>query len=152
VLAATRFASADLACEAAAAALACLFSLAIAPACFRLVPSEHAGRLFGRLARVTLGSAGVLALAAAALRFRRFESSIGFAADAAALVIVGIAITALRPFERARDRALREPGPGGAVDGAAALRSHALLRGIRALAFLASALLVAGAIAARDTD
>ena len=151
MLAASRFDSADVACEAAAAALGLMFALAVAPACFRLVPAEHAGRLFRRLSRVLLGSAALLALAAAAMQIQRIENWHGFAADAAAFIILGIGLTALRPFERARDRALREPGPGAAVDGAATLRSHALLRGIRALAFVASALLIAGAIATRNT-
>jgi hypothetical protein len=132
--------------EGAAFAASFAFGAILTPACFRYAPPEAAGRVFFAFAKPFLGASATMVVLAGLMRLRSAElgrGGVGRAVlDFAAAVLLFVALTALRSFRQARDAALREVRPGGEVDGVMTLRSHALLRGIRALALLAAALLL----------
>lgn len=139
-----------MACEVAAAAPCVLFAIALVPGVFRHAPPDAAGLLFRQFARTFLGLAFVLVTSASAMRLLASETLLGSALDGAAALCLAMALASVGALLRARDRALREPGPGAPVDGVATLRAHALLSGIRALALLAAALAATSAFAMRD--
>lgn len=127
-----------------------IFAVAVAPACFRWVPPDAAGRLFRSLTRALLLPAAAVLLTAAALRalalLRGIHGAVPVACDFTAILGTAMALTALPSFDRARERALREGAPGGPPDAPAILRSFALLRGIRALALLSALGALGGAV------
>ncbi|MBI3817343.1 MAG: hypothetical protein HY286_01535 [Planctomycetes bacterium] len=126
--------------EASGIVLTVLFATSVAPAVFRLTPPDSAGRVFGRLARIHLFGALFAAILACAARTRLGATGLSLI-DGLACAVVGGTLFALGKFENSRDLAMREPGQGTATDGPAILLSHQLLRGVRALAFLAGVLL-----------
>ena len=132
--------------EAGAAAACVIHACFVAPACFRWVPPDAAGRLFRILTRSILVPAALFALAAAGLRWRGLTNGLApvasVALDCAAALCLVMALTALGRFEAARDLALRESAPGALPDGPAILRVFALLRGIRVLVLVAGILSV----------
>jgi hypothetical protein len=123
------------------------FSFVAAPACFRFAPPDAAGRVFRTIARGSSLGCAVLALIATGIRSVD-NQWISVCFDLGAAACAAVALAALQAFEHARDAALREPPPGGAVDGAATLRAHALLRGLRALPILGAGLAAAAFLAA----
>lgn len=131
--------------DGSAAAAGVLFSSVLTPAIFRLVAPDAAGRAFARLSRGFVRLALALSLVALLLDLPSLlngrDSCLVVTLDGVASLLFGITLAAIPQFERARDAALREPGMGSSVDGAATLRSHRLLSGIRALPLLAAALL-----------
>lgn len=132
------------AAESAAATLCVAFSVLVAPAVFRLVPPDAAGRVFSKLSRAMLFAAMLLAIAATAARTKSADPRLAASIlDGFASATLGAVLSVMSQFERARAVALREPGLGSGVEGAAVLRSHRLLGGMRMLTIFAAIQLAA---------